>query len=562
MSASSFGDPTRVTPVRAAPRIEPVAHRRRPRPRRGHRPRRGRHRRAGAPAATQPAPRGSAPRGRRRRAGRPPPPRSAGRPAANASRSHGPTSAPSPVSTRVETPTPRECSAASTLAVTGAESLTRPTAPARACRRNRARSRPVAGSVLTRPRLPGPSTRMPASRQRRRSPATSATAPAAPAVWTASDIPGRGGVPRTARAPAPASTQLRAAAISSPGATATTARSTGPMAAPGRSPSGACGLARPEPGNRTHRRPGAGAGPAQAPQQLLGDVAAMAGGAQHGHRARPQQPLHRRGGSRRLPGGQGRLEGGGLRQVHGDTQRVAVPLGPQRQPQVVEDLEHLDVAAQHQRHQLVQAPGPCPGDQVLQQQRAQAVPLGHVVDHQGHLGRRRAHLVAGPHAHDQPPGGGRGPRRASARGRAGSRRTPRRRPGTRTGTAGTPYARTSARTAPGGGEVVRADHAHLQHGAVGGEDVVPGRDLLHPATVGGPRVHRSGPEVPARSREGAAAGTKCPVGERARERTLGCYRAVATYRRAAGSARGQGRSNDEHHSREQHRRGRRRIRVQ
>ena len=202
--------------------------------------------------ATQPAPRGSAPRGLRRRPGRPPPPRSAGRPpqtpARRTARRRHRARCPRGWRRRpLASAAPR-----APLAVTGAESLTTPTEPARACRRDRARSRPVAGSVLTRARLPGPSTRMPASRQRRRSPATSATAPAAPAVVAppvlapavlapvvlapavmAPAVAPLGGVPSTARAPAPASTQLRAAASSSPGATATTARSAGSAAAPG-----------------------------------------------------------------------------------------------------------------------------------------------------------------------------------------------------------------------------------------------------------------------------------------------------------------------------------------
>ena len=303
------------------------------------------------------------------------------------------------------------------------------------------------------------------------------------------------------------------------------------------------------------------AGPAQAPQQLLGDVAAVAGGTQHDHRLRPQQPLHRRRGSRRLPGGQGRLEGGALLQVHGDAQRVAVPLGPQRQPQVVEDLEHLDVAAQHQRHQLVQAPGPCPGDQVLQQERAQAVPLGPVVDHQGHLGRRPAHLVAGPHADDSPLADGEnrverplGVAQALHVLLAGD-----------LGRGQEPLVRRTGGQAheqlPEGGEVVRADHAHLQHGAVGGEDVVPGRDLLHPATVGGPCVPGQGQ----RSRHGAGeerSGDQVPCRESLPGRDAGLPQGGGDVPACRGFGWRTRENNHEHHSREQHRRRRRRVRVQ
>ena len=143
VSASSRGEPTRVTPVRRH-HASTASSSSLPR--------------AAVPAEAASARRAGGVRQRQAaRTARVSPARSAtacrqttatavlGSAAANASRSHGPTSAPRPVSTRVATPSPRECSAASTLVVTVAESLTRPTAPAGAVPAHQARSRPTPG---------------------------------------------------------------------------------------------------------------------------------------------------------------------------------------------------------------------------------------------------------------------------------------------------------------------------------------------------------------------------------------------------------------------------------
>ena len=139
--------------------------------------------------------------------------------AANGSRSQAWTSAPRPVSRTVATPSPRERRAVSTVEMAGPESPTSETSPAGSRCGIRLTSRPTAGSVFARPTLPGPTSRMPAPRQIRRS------SPASRVSAAGADGSPTGPVPRTAIAPTPAWAQLRAAATSWPGVTAMTARS-------------------------------------------------------------------------------------------------------------------------------------------------------------------------------------------------------------------------------------------------------------------------------------------------------------------------------------------------